>query len=624
VEVENGASRSHVLVLFGTRPEAIKMFPLVHALSRSAWFAPVVITTGQHQDLVAPILELAGIEPDFDLGVGHPGLTLNELMATVVTRLDEYCRERFQATGAAVATRSQVRDDGFPVAVLVHGDTTSAMSAAIAAFNLRIPVGHVEAGLRTGSTLTPYPEELNRQLISRIAAFHLAPTSTNRQNLVREEIADEQIYVTGNTGIDALLFAATLEVPFEDPAVTAVVESGAPYVIVTAHRRENWHGGLDKIAAAVARLADAHPDVRFVVPLHPNPLVRRELGGPLEGHAGVVLTEPQAYAQFARLMSGATLVITDSGGIQEEAPALGVPVLVARESTERSEGLTAGTLRLAGTDPERIVVMSEAVLHHPEAFAVDPTRNPYGDGRAAERIVAALEYLAGVGPAPARFGPSFSRKGVLEAAGYSFAAFAADSEPRGAQPDRDEELDRWVGRRSRSPCRSRGCPPGCRPCSTWSSRPSWSSSSGPRCCSSSRGRRCTPRPVPTGRRPTSSLWVFLVPALNEAETIADSVTRLLAVEAARKAVLVIDDGSTDGTASVLAAIDAPELEVLTRMPPDVRLGKAAALNAGWHRVDDLLSAGRATEPPAWAETASSTASPHWTASPTAKVPGATG
>jgi UDP-N-acetylglucosamine 2-epimerase (non-hydrolysing) len=444
--VENGASRSHVLVLFGTRPEAIKMFPVVHALNRSTWFAPVVITTGQHQDLVAPILELAGVEPDFDLGVGHPGLTLNELVATVVTRFDEYCRERFKATGSAVATRSQVRDDGFPVAVLVHGDTSSAMAAAIAAFNLRIPVGHVEAGLRTGSTLTPYPEELNRQLISRTAVFHLAPTSANRQNLVREEIADEQVYVTGNTGIDALLFAAKLDVPFEDPAVAAVVDSGAPYVVVTAHRRENWHGGLGRIAAAVARLADAHPNVSFVVPLHPNPLVRKELGEPLEGHANVVLTEPQAYAQFARLMSKATVILTDSGGIQEEAPALGVPVLVARDSTERSEGLAAGTLRLCGTDPERIVAMAEGVLHHPDAFVVDPAQNPYGDGRAAERIVAALEYLAGIGPAPARFGPSFSRKGVLEAAGYPFAEFAADAERRGAQPDRDEEHDRWVGR----------------------------------------------------------------------------------------------------------------------------------------------------------------------------------
>lgn len=422
------------------------MFPVVHALDRSEWFQPVVVTTGQHHDLVLPILELAHIVPDFDLGVGHPGLTLNELASAVISRLDAYCRDEFRATGAAVATRAEIREGGFPSCVLVHGDTTSAAAAALAAFNLRIPVGHVEAGLRTGSTLTPYPEELNRQAISRIAAFHLAPTSMNRQNLVREEIPDERIYVTGNTGIDALLYAAALDVHFEDPAVAAVVESGMPYVVVTSHRRENWHGGLGRIATGVRRLAETHPHVRFVVPLHPNPLVREELGAPLEGLGNVVLAEPQAYAQFAHLMSRALAVLTDSGGIQEEAPALGVPVLVARESTERSEGLEAGTLRLVGTDPDRIVAEMEAVLAHPETFAVEPTDNPYGDGHACDRIVAALEYLGGRGPAPVRFGPPFSRREVLEAAGYPFGMFTTPSEGRGAQPDRHEEHDRWVGR----------------------------------------------------------------------------------------------------------------------------------------------------------------------------------
>src|SRR5688500_13807665 len=264
---------TRVLVLVGTRPEAIKMFPVVHALERSDYFGPVVITTGQHEDLVKPILELAGIEPDIDLGVGQPGLTLNELVQLVIERLDSFCRERFGATGASVATPAAIRGDGFPAAALVHGDTSSALAAALAAFNLRIPVGHVEAGLRTGFTLTPFPEELNRQLISRIAAFHMAPTSANRQNLVREGIRDEQVFVTGNTGIDALRYAASRELPFEDPAVGEVVETG-DYVVVTAHRRENWSGGLARIAEAVGRLADARPDTRFVLPLHPNPLVR--------------------------------------------------------------------------------------------------------------------------------------------------------------------------------------------------------------------------------------------------------------------------------------------------------------------------------------------------------------
>jgi UDP-N-acetylglucosamine 2-epimerase (non-hydrolysing) len=438
--------RSRVLVLIGTRPEAIKMFPLVLAFGRSRRFAPTVVTTGQHHDLVKPILDLAGIEPDVDLGVGRPGMTLNDLVSSVIRGVDSFCRERFDATGDAVATRDQIRQSGFPAGALVHGDTSSAAAAAQAAFNLRIPVGHVEAGLRTGSTLTPFPEELNRQLISRIAAFHLAPTSINRQNLVREGVPDERIFVTGNTGIDALLHASKLELPFEDPAVAAVVESGAPYVVITAHRRENWNGGLARIAEAVGRLAVAHPSTSFVVPLHPNPLVREQLGAPLAGLPNVVRTEPQAYAQFAHLMSKAAAIITDSGGIQEEAPALGVPVLVARTSTERQEGVTAGTLRLVGTDPDVIVQAADAMLAYPEAHAVDPRQNPYGDGHAAERIVAALEYLAGIRPPPARFGPSFSRREVLEAAGYPFGMFTTPLDERGVQPDRTEEHDRWVGR----------------------------------------------------------------------------------------------------------------------------------------------------------------------------------
>jgi UDP-N-acetylglucosamine 2-epimerase (non-hydrolysing) len=438
--------RSNVLVLIGTRPEAIKMFPVVHALQRSTWFAPLVVTTGQHRDLVQPILDLAGIEPDVDLDVGHPGLTLNELVSTVMGRLDAFCRERFKATGAAVATREQIRESGFPAAALVHGDTSSAAAAALAAFNLRIPVGHVEAGLRTGTTLTPFPEELNRQVISRVAAFHLAPTSINRQNLVREEIPDERIFVTGNTCIDALLYAAELDVPYEDDAVAAVVGSGEPYVVVTAHRRENWNGGLARIAEAIGRLAASHPTCRFVLPLHPNPLVRRELGEPLAGRPNIVLTEPQAYAQFAHLMGRASAIVTDSGGIQEEAPALGVPVLVARESTERSEGVVAGTLTLVGTEPDRIVAATTAVLAAPATHTVTPEDSPYGDGHAADRIVAALEYLAGNRPAPTRFGPSFSRRAVLEAAGYPFGMFSTPVEERGVQPDRSEENDEWVGR----------------------------------------------------------------------------------------------------------------------------------------------------------------------------------
>ena len=441
-----GDRRAHVLVLMGTRPEAIKMFPLVHALDASERFRPVVITTGQHADLVKPILDLAGIEPDYDLMVGHADLTLNELVMNVVDRLDSYCRHRFGATGASVATPEEIRQDGFPAAALVHGDTTSAMAAALACFNLRIPVAHVEAGLRTWSTLTPFPEELNRQLISRIAAFHFAPTSNAEENLVHEGVRYQQIFVTGNTGIDALQYAAGQEVEFDDPAVAEAVASDGPLVLVTAHRRENWNGGLGRISEAIGRLAAAHPETRFVIPLHPNPLVRAELGEPLAVHSNVVRTEPQAYAPFARLMSRATVIVTDSGGIQEEAPALGVPVLVARDSTEREEGVDAGTLQLVGTDADRIVAETEALLADPAAHRIDPARNPYGDGHASQRIVSALEYVGGGLTVPVRFGPGFSRKAVRIAAGYPAGILAQPAEPRNVQPDRSEENDRWVGR----------------------------------------------------------------------------------------------------------------------------------------------------------------------------------
>ncbi len=441
--------RINVLVLIGTRPEAIKMFPIVLALRESASFRPFLIVTGQHRDLVDPILHLAGIEPDADLAIGRPGQTLNDVVVRVVQGLDELCRKRFGAEGVEVASRADVREGGFPSTALVHGDTSSALAAALAAFNLRIPVVHVEAGLRTGSTLTPFPEELNRQLIARIASFHLAPTSVNQENLVLEGVGHERVFVTGNTGIDALRFAAAHDTGFDDPVVGELVESGSPIVTVTAHRRENWHGGLAQIGVGIDRLAAAHRDVVFVVPLHPNPIVREELGGPLDDRPNVVLTEPLAYASFARLMARSQFIVTDSGGIQEEAPALGVPVLVVRDSTERREGVEAGTLRIVGADATRLFEEASLLLTDPgERSLMAGAENPYGDGRASERIVAALEWIANGGPAPVSFGPGFSRRAVLAAAGYRGGLLDPEAlvEPRGEEPDRSEELDRWVGR----------------------------------------------------------------------------------------------------------------------------------------------------------------------------------
>jgi UDP-N-acetylglucosamine 2-epimerase (non-hydrolysing) len=409
-----------VLVVVGTRPEAIKLVPLILALRESECFHPLIVSTGQHHQMVEEIFALAEITPDVELWIGGGHSQLNERVATVMRRFEDFCRERFGAEGKETPTAVEILSGSFPATVLVHGDTSSAFAAALAAFHLRIPVMHVEAGLRTGGlNLTPFPEELNRRLISEVACFHFAPTATNLRNLARENVDPSQVFVTGNTGIDALNWASGLEVPLDDPAVNDVVESDARVVVVTAHRRENWEHGLAGIAEGIGRLARAHPQVSFVIPLHPNPLVHERLGKPLRTLENVILTEPMGYAGFSRLLDRSYFVITDSGGIQEEAPSLGKPVLVARESTERGEGVEAGTLRLVGTDPERIVAESERLLTDPEAYGqMAEAPNPYGDGHAAERIIAALEQLRYGGDPPKAFGGGYSREAVLTAAGF--------------------------------------------------------------------------------------------------------------------------------------------------------------------------------------------------------------
>jgi UDP-N-acetylglucosamine 2-epimerase (non-hydrolysing) len=316
-------------------------------------------------------------------------------------------------------TREAVLGGTFPGVVLVHGDTSSAFAAALAAFHLRIPVGHVEAGLRTGGyNFSPFPEELNRQLISCIAAIHFAPTADNEENLVRENIPANQIYVCGNTGIDALQWAAGLDVPFDDPRLADLVEGDARVVVVTAHRRENWGDGLHGIAEGIARLAGERPELRFVLPLHPNPRVRSDLRPALEPLENVLLTEPLRYTAMAKLLARCDLVISDSGGLQEEAPSLDKPVLVARDSTERTEGVDAGTLRMVGTDPDRIASEAARLLDDPVAYAeMANATNPYGDGRAAQRIVAQLDHMVtGVNP-PEPFGSGYSRSAILKAVG---------------------------------------------------------------------------------------------------------------------------------------------------------------------------------------------------------------
>lgn len=405
-------SRLRVIVVVGTRPEAIKLFPVIQQLKRSQLLDPFVINTGQHRDLVAPVFEMAGIEPNVNLQVGNEPRTLNGLVADIVLGVEKVISDLREAT--------EKRGEPRAVAVLVHGDTTSAMAGALGAVQARTPVIHVEAGLRTGDTLSPFPEELNRQLIARIACFHLAPTTENLDNLVKERIPATRVFVTGNTGIDALEWAANIPGEFDDPRLQALMDADNPVVVATAHRRENWGGGLARVASALAQIALRRPDVTVVLPLHPNPIVREEIVPILGDIANVILTDPQEYAPFAKLLKRATIAITDSGGIQEEAPSLGTPVLVTRDQTERQEGVTAGTLRLVGTDTDRIVSEALELLSDSEEYEkMRARRNPYGDGFAAQRIVAAIETVAFGEAAPSPFGSSFSRQAVLDAAGAS-------------------------------------------------------------------------------------------------------------------------------------------------------------------------------------------------------------
>ena len=428
---EGEAPKLPVLIVVGTRPEAIKLVPLILAFQRSNSFRPVVMSTGQHQAMVAEVFGLAGIKPDVELWVGGRHSGLNERVAAVMRRFEDYVLGTYPDQRGEQAPRELALAGRYPIATIVHGDTSSAFAAALAAFHLRIPVAHVEAGLRTGGlNLTPFPEELNRRLISCIAAMHFAPTGKNEENLVRENVAANQVFVTGNTGIDALQWASGLDVPIRDPKVAELVAGDDRIVLVTAHRRENWGGGLARIAEAVARLSKSHPDVRFVIPLHPNPRVRQEVAPALEPLANVVLTEPLRYTTIARVLARCTFVITDSGGLQEEAPSLGKPVLVVRESTERLEGVGAGTLRIVGTDPDHIVLAAQRLLDDEDEYrAMATAKNPYGDGHAAERIVKAHEHLLTGSDPPTAFGAGYTRLAVLAALGYDGWLRPLEEEP---------------------------------------------------------------------------------------------------------------------------------------------------------------------------------------------------
>lgn len=358
-----------IMVVFGTRPEAIKMCPLVLELQRTAGIECIVCVTGQHRQMLNQVLDAFDITPDYNLEVMAEGQTLFDITSKVLNGMRD------------------IMDATKPDAVLVHGDTTTSFAAALAGFYCDIPVGHVEAGLRTHNLRSPFPEEFNRQAVDIVSSWWFAPTGKSRDNLLAEGKPAECIYVTGNTGIDAL--NTTVKASFTHPLLDWAGESRL--ILITAHRRENLGEPMHAMFRAIRRIVDAHPGVKAVYPVHLNPAVREAASDELEGHSRILLTEPLDMIDFHNLLARCHIVLTDSGGIQEEAPSLGKPVLVMRDTTERPEGVEAGTLKLVGTDEDVIASECAGLLDNDEEYLkMSHAFNPYGDGHASERIVAAL------------------------------------------------------------------------------------------------------------------------------------------------------------------------------------------------------------------------------------------
>ena len=369
-----------VLCVFGTRPEAIKMAPVVQAIAaRAPALRPVVCVTEQHQEMLEQVLGFFGISPEYRLGVMQEGQTPSNVAARVLDRLPEVLE----------ATR--------PAAVLVQGDTTTTFAAALAAFHARIPVGHVEAGLRTYRKDAPFPEELNRQMTTALAEWHYAPTTWARENLLRAGVAGDKVTVTGNPVIDALRWIAGRTAGLSDPLLARLHDRRV--ILVTAHRRENFGGPFVELCEALRDIVRRNADVELVYPVHLNPNVQEPVRQILGDVERIHLLPPLDYVRFVALLRRADLVLTDSGGVQEEAPGFGKPVLVMRETTERPEGISAGTARLVGTNRSRIVEETERLLHDAGAYAaMASAHNPYGDGTAGERIVETLAAaLTGIG-----------------------------------------------------------------------------------------------------------------------------------------------------------------------------------------------------------------------------------
>jgi len=387
-------ARIKVLTVFGTRPEAIKMAPLVKELQGSPRIITRVAVTAQHREMLDQVLELFGIEPHYDLDIMRHGQTLAEITGRVLSGIQ----------GVISAEKAD--------AVLVHGDTTTTFAAALAAFYEKTPVGHVEAGLRTGNKYAPFPEEMNRRLAAALADFHFAPTGAAKRNLLREGIAAENIFVTGNTVIDALLQTVNEGYVFTDPVLKGLDFRRRKVILVTAHRRENWGEPMQEIFTALGKLAAMFEDVEIVFPVHKNPSLQGLARNILGGRERVHLVQPLDYEPFVNLMARCYLVLTDSGGLQEEAPALGKPVLVMRETTERPEAVAAGTVRLVGSERERIIREVEKLLQDENEYrSMANSVNPYGDGRASGRIREWLEYRFGLNDKiPAEFSAKFTKE----------------------------------------------------------------------------------------------------------------------------------------------------------------------------------------------------------------------
>ena len=360
-----------LMTVFGTRPEAIKMCPLVLEMQKYPDFIePIVAVTAQHREMLDQVLQLFAIKPDYDLNIMTAGQTL------------------YDVTGRALAGLKDVLAEAQPDMVLVHGDTTTTFVGALASFYAQIPVGHVEAGLRTGNKFSPYPEEMNRKLTGAIADIHFAPTSTSKNNLLKENIDPAAIVVTGNTVIDALQTTVKADYRFTDSGLQKALAGGKRLILVTTHRRENLGEPMRHVYQALRKVLENHPDVEAIFPVHKNPKVREIVDEELGKLAQVHLIEPLDYEPFANLMAKVDIVLTDSGGIQEEAPALGKPVLVLRDTTERPEAVDAGTVKLVGTAYDDVLRETSLLLDDSKYYqSMAEAANPYGDGRACERII---------------------------------------------------------------------------------------------------------------------------------------------------------------------------------------------------------------------------------------------